>query len=200
MAQQHHRRRFRAGDADRDAILQVLNEAHVAGRLGLADLRSRQESALHAVYVDELPPLVDDLPEGSAWASDHGSHALAASRVGGSVDVSPAGQSWTYTVMTGRRVDVAPGETVRNLAVLGGDSIHLGAALGPGVTLILEVPTFLGGHTLFVPAGVRVVEETQGVLGGNTVRRKAQGDGSQGTLVLRGRQIMGGHTVRLERP
>ena len=59
-------RRLRASDADRDAVLTILHEAYVAGRLDLDDLTHRQEQALAARYIDQLPELVADVPEGHA--------------------------------------------------------------------------------------------------------------------------------------
>ncbi len=188
-------RRLRAGDADRDALLQTLHDAHAAGRLSVSDLSERQDAALRAVYLDELPPLVTDLPEGAAWG------APSAMPVRGAANLPAAsleGPTWTATVLSGKRIDLRPGQTVRNVAILGGDEIHLREALAPGVTLTVELHTLLAGHTLHVPAGVRVVDETHGFIGGNSVRKKAQGDGSNGVLVLRGWQILGGHTVKLE--
>ena len=88
---------------------------------------------------------------------------------------------------------------MRNFALMGGDDIYLRDALGPGVVLTLELPALMGGHSLHVPRGVRVVEETQAVAGGNSIRRSAQGDGSNGTLVLRGMLVLGGHTVKLDK-
>ncbi|MDN5571928.1 MAG: DUF1707 domain-containing protein [Propionibacteriaceae bacterium] len=201
MDDQPSSRRLRASDADRDAILALLNEAHAVGRLGVADLRERQEAALHAVFVDELPPLVADLPEGVGWGAPAGLAAPGSAMVprSGKAVVTPDGVTMTASVMSGRRIDLEPGQSVRSIAVMGGDDIHLGAALGPGVTLILELHSLMGGNNVYVPSGVRIVEETHGVMGGNDIRKRAQGDGSNGTLILRGWQVIGGNYVKLEK-
>ena len=54
--------RYRAGDADRDRILTLLQDAYEAGRLGFDELGERQEQALRSRFTDELAPLVAYLP------------------------------------------------------------------------------------------------------------------------------------------
>ena len=65
MSNIERRKRLRAGDTDRDAVLEVLHAAFAAGRLTPTDLADRQEAALAARYIDELPELVEDCPEGA---------------------------------------------------------------------------------------------------------------------------------------
>ena len=199
-------KRLRASDADRDAVLTVLHDAYVAGRLDLDDLTVRQEQALAARYIDQLPELVADIPEGreldDRWGITRrrGRSRLTPSASGGhGLHPGQVGAGWTATILTGRRIDLERGVSVRNFALMGGDDIYLWDALGPGVVLTLELPAVMGGHTLHIPRGVRVVEETHGMAGGNSIRRSAQGDGSNGTLVLRGTLVLGGHTVKLDK-
>ncbi len=201
MSNIERRKRMRAGDTDRDAVLEVLHAAFATGRLTPSDLADRQEAALAARYMDELPELIEDVPEGAQLLRGWGSPSMPAPRPAtGTPLVSIGGDGdWTVTIMSGRRVDLAPGQTFRNFALMGGDDVYLRDALGPGVVLTVEVPAIMGGHNFYVPEGVRVVEETQGIMGGNSIRRSAQGDGSNGTLVIRGVLLMGGHDVKLDK-
>ena len=201
MSDIERRKRLRAGDTDRDAVLEVLHAAFAAGRLTPTDLADRQEAALAARYIDELPELVEDCPEGAQLVRGWGGAPVPAPQPwSSSAPVPTAGDgNWTVTIMSGRRVDLAPGQTYRNFAMMGGDDVYLRDALGPGVVLTLDLPCVMGGHNLYVPEGVRVVEESQGIMGGNSIRRSAQGDGSNGTLVIRGVLLMGGHTVKLDK-
>lgn len=199
MSNIERRKRLRAGDTDRDAVLEVLHTAFAAGRLTPSDLADRQEAALSARYIDELPELVEDVPEGAALTRGWASPTPVTRPSSGTPATSVGDGSWTVTIMSGRRIDLGPGQTFRNFALMGGDDVYLRDALGPGVVLTVEVPAIMGGHNLHVPQGVRVVEETQGIMGGNTIRRNAQGDGSNGTLVIRGALLMGGHTVKLDK-
>lgn len=61
------RGRIRAGDEDRDRAVERLRLHHGAGRLDAGEFNERMETALGARYLDELPPLLADLPgEGRA--------------------------------------------------------------------------------------------------------------------------------------
>ena len=54
--------RLRAGDREREEVVDRLREAHVEGRLTLGELEERADLGYRATYVDELPALVADLP------------------------------------------------------------------------------------------------------------------------------------------
>lgn len=189
-------RRIRAGDSDRDSALAVLQDAHVAGRLTVEELLERQERVLKAVYTDELPEICEDLPEWRPLGV-----ALAPHGATGGVPVATGNPgTWSATILSGKDTQLAPGTSgLRNIAVMGGDDIHLGGAMGPGAVVTIEVYAVMGGHDIYVPAGVRVIDESQAFLGGNSVKKAARGDGSNGTLVLRGFSLMGGNSVKLDR-
>ncbi|MPZ96751.1 MAG: DUF1707 domain-containing protein [Propionibacteriales bacterium] len=53
---------MRAGDADRERAAETLRNAHAEGRLDLAEFEERLDAAFAAKYVEELPPLLADLP------------------------------------------------------------------------------------------------------------------------------------------
>lgn len=54
--------RVRASDAERDDVIETLRVAHAAGRLDAAEFNERMEAALRARFLDELDPLLGDLP------------------------------------------------------------------------------------------------------------------------------------------
>jgi hypothetical protein len=56
-------RRIRAGDTDRDRVVAALQGHREAGRLTPEEFEERMEAALRATWLDELPPLLADLPE-----------------------------------------------------------------------------------------------------------------------------------------
>jgi hypothetical protein len=62
--------RIRAGDADRDRVVEALRKHHEAGRLAPEEFNERMEAALLARYLDELPPLLADLPSERAPGRD----------------------------------------------------------------------------------------------------------------------------------
>ena len=57
-------RRIRASDQDRDDVLSVITDAVTNGRLDPEETAQRQDDAIGAKFLDELIPLIDDLPEG----------------------------------------------------------------------------------------------------------------------------------------
>ncbi|WP_019159407.1 DUF1707 SHOCT-like domain-containing protein [Brevibacterium senegalense] len=215
-------RRLRAGDAERDSVLEVLSEAHAAGRLDPDEVDERQKQALRSRFVDELPDLVDDLPEGVALAArlqsqadqavGRGPGSAVVPRPHGTVpavrgpgEVVPARTgAWaddnSIAIMSGREIGVAPGTTVfRTYALMGGDEVYLTDVMGPGVELTLESYAMWAGNTVYVPGGVRIVDRTVNIMAGNDISRKAQGDGSNGTVILTGFSLMAGHDVKLDR-
>ena len=57
---------LRVGDADRDAVAEVLREAHAEGRLSVTELQERLDAAYGAKTYGELAPVTADLPTPAA--------------------------------------------------------------------------------------------------------------------------------------
>ncbi|MGA4670773.1 DUF1707 SHOCT-like domain-containing protein [Propionibacteriaceae bacterium Y1923] len=193
--------RIRAGDSDRDAVLHVLMDAHAAGRLDMAELDERQTQVIGARYLDELKPLVADLPEGSSLVLMTGPHqgrGLVTAAPGQAPvvhDQEPVVS--TVAVLSGKTLKPQRGvEKISTFQFWGGDDIDLTEAFGPGVTITFEAVAIMAGSTIVVPEGVRVQDDTVNIMAGNEVKQKAMGDGSNGTLVLSGFSMMAGHTVK----
>lgn len=60
--------RLRASDAEREGAVEQLRDHFEAGRLDPEEFGERMEAALAARFVDELPPLLADLPSGRTGA------------------------------------------------------------------------------------------------------------------------------------
>lgn len=204
----HRGRRVRAADADRDGVLDVLAQAHANGRLDAEEIDDRQSRTLRTKYLSDLPDLIDDLPEGEALSrrfaaqlSPRGSTQALERPASGAVQPTGATVPTTSTaILSGRTVEVPAGTREFKLfALMGGDDVHLAEALGPDIEVTIESASIMGGSNIYVPPGVRVVDETVNVMGGNSIRRKAAGDGSGGTVILKGFNLMGGHDVKLDR-
>lgn len=88
-------RRYRAGDADRDRVVEQLRRHHADGRLTAEEFQERMETALAARYVDELPPLLADLP-----SQDEPRNAGAGA--------GPAGAPWTSRARAGKARGLLP--------------------------------------------------------------------------------------------
>jgi hypothetical protein len=219
-------RRLRAGDAEREQVLQILGAAHGAGRLDPDEIDERQNAVLRAKFVDELPEQIDDLPEGAALAAELSRQAAAASGTGAGGTArsgpAPAGRdlapAWKgpggeilpahqgtgpertrVDIMSGSEVHVEPGTPrVLSYALMGGSEIYLGDVLAPGVQVVVETYAMWAGNEIYVPPGVKIVDETINIMAGNEIGRHARGDGSNGVLVLRGFSLMAGNEVKLD--
>lgn len=193
-------RRLRASDAERDQFLTVVQHAYEAGRLDLGELKDRQDVVLRAVYRDELHGVIDDLPEGQELTLAEDS-ALPATQPApaGLPETAPADGGFTLSVLSGRDVLVESGtRRLHNFAWWGGNKFDLTAAMGPGRIVTLVLDAIMAGSDIIVPEGVRVVDQSVAIMAGNEIDRDAQGDGSNGTLVLKGFLWWAGNDVVLE--
>ncbi len=187
--------RLRAGDAERDRALNALQRAYEAGRLDLEEMHERQEKTLRVVYTDELPGLLADLPEAADLVSPMTPPAPVAPRVG---DLPVIEQPGTLTIMSGKKVVVTPGtRSVSDFAWWGGNTYDLTQAMGPGRIVTLRLTAIMAGHDIRVPRGVRVLDQSMAIMAGSDVDTNAQGDGSNGTLVIEGFLFWAGHSVKL---
>ena len=192
------RPRVRAADADRDALLTVLGEAHAHGRLDADEIDERQNAALRARYLDDLLPLVADLPEGAELSTQWRTPGTAVTPRAQNHPAPTGDSTPLVAVMSGRDVDLDPGtRKVTSFALMGGDNLDLTGVLGPGVEVTVQTYAMWAGHNIHVPEGVRVVDRTVNIMAGNKIHRSARGDGSNGTLILTGFSLMAGHDVKL---
>jgi hypothetical protein len=189
-------RRMRAGDADRDQVLTVVQRAYEEGRLDLEEMKDRQERALKAKFTDELPALVADLPEGLTLVVPDGAPVVP--RPDDLPDTGLTDAGFGVSIMSGRDVTLQRGtREFSNLAFWGGNNIDLTSAMGPGRIVTLTLHAIMGGNDVVVPEGVRVIDQSVAIMAGNGIAAEAQGDGSNGTLVLKGFLWWGGNDVKL---
>lgn len=189
-------RRLRAGDADRDWALTAIQRGYEAGRLDLHELRERQDKALRVLYTDELPALVDDLPEGGELAA--APSAPLTSRPEALPATGPANGGFTVSIMSGRDIVVESGtRELGNFAWWGGNTYDLTKAMGPGRIVVLNLSAVMAGSDIYVPPGVRVLDQSLAIMAGNDIEKRAQGDGSNGTLVLKGFLWWAGNDIKL---
>lgn len=69
--------RMRAADADRQSAAERLAQHFTAGRIDTAEYDDRVRQAYAVTYLDELPTLFADLPEGSARPGSYATSAVA---------------------------------------------------------------------------------------------------------------------------
>lgn len=212
-------RRTRASDAIRDRVVTELSDALTRGQLSTVEFDERQSQAIRAQYIDELPTLIEDIPEAGELEAElvqldqqrrghTGSHPAVTSGTGslahtGAIQPTKPGTGMSDTVVAvlgGSNKVVQPGTpTINGFSLLGSSELDLVDVMGPGVELTIDTVALLGGNNLHVPPGVRIIDETIYILGGNDVEPSANGDGSNGTLVIKGFNLMGGISIKLAR-
>lgn len=192
-------RRLRAGDSDRDHTLTIIQRAYEAGRLDLDEMRERQEKALKSKFTDELPALVSDLPEGGELQlRDPSEVAPTAPSFEALPATGPANGGFTVAIMSGRDILVEPGtRDIGCFAWWGGHNYDLTQAMGPGRIVTMSLSAIMGGCDVYVPPGVRVIDQSIAIMAANDISTEAQGDGSNGTVVLEGFLWWAGNSVKL---
>ncbi|WP_392508793.1 DUF1707 domain-containing protein [Naumannella halotolerans] len=194
---------FRASDADRDAVLGVLGEALANGRLTTEEFDERQNRALAARLLGDLPPLIEDLPEGRRLLAQPKADRPATARpTGGENLPARPGEGETASsvaIMGGKTLLVPPGTPkLSSYLLMGGDEVYLADVMGPGVQFTIESWSMWAGNDIYVPSGVRVIDKMTNIMAGNDIAAEARGDGSNGTLILTGVNLMAGHDVKLD--
>src|SRR5262245_59680974 len=153
---------MRASDAEREAVVEVLRQASVEGRLTLAELTERTEAAYLAQTHAELAQLTTDLPNSGPRPSP----AVFPARPGGS------NRQWFVAVM---------GDTKRNgkwridqelgaVAVMGDVTLDLREAEVRGNVIDIMATSIMGDVKIIVPDGVDVELSGVAIMGDKKVK------------------------------
>ncbi|NHB85274.1 DUF1707 domain-containing protein [Tessaracoccus sp. HDW20] len=188
---------MRASDAERDQILTVLQRGYETGRLDLAEMKERQDRALSATFLDELPLLIGDLPEGRLPPSAT-TPCLPRPRRTMWCRRRPRGRRFLGEHHVGRRsrrgVRDPPSAELR---LVGRQHLRPDRGDGPGTDRHPHPRRGDGRQRHLCPRRVRVIDQSIAIMAGNDVSRDARGDGSNGTLVLKGFLWWAGNKVAL---
>ena len=197
LPQQSPRVQMRIGDTERDAVLGVLQNAYGEGRLTLEEFDERQQHCLKARYIGDLSALVADLPGGEGW---HHAVTRPANLSSAPAVSQGAAARNELAFMSGKVIHLdAKTPAVASFALWGGNEIRTEAVMGPGAEIELSLSSIMGGHTVYVPEGVRVIDHSVNIMAGVHVANAAAGDGSNGTLIIKGFNFWGGTSVLLRK-
>lgn len=184
--------RVRAGFADRDTAISRLGDAYAAGYLQDAEYQDRSDRAVAARFRDELDALVADLPE--QLREQPAEAALPALRV------SQAGVGRRETMIAllsgaARQGDWIAPSTVGAYALFDGLDLDLRDSIWPAEGSVrVSCIIVMGGASIRVPEGVRVLSNLVPVMGGvDTKGLRASRTGP--VLELNGFVLMGGVSV-----
>ena len=178
---------IRASDAERQAVATQLNEAVAAGRLTLEEFSQRLDGAYSAKTRGQLDELVADLPGARPAAAATGPAA------------APAKPQWSMSLIGGtrRRGRWLVPARLGHLAVIGGLNLDLREAQLSGTEAQIDAYSVIGGVSVTVPRGVRVLVEGYTLLGGRRIQvdETAVGPGAP-TVRIRLFSLIGGVDVR----
>lgn len=185
---------FRASDADRDQVAEVLHTAYAEGRLTLEEHSERTQAALEARTFDDLTALTADLvPQQS--------HPVHRSQANGQRVVAeganPEADKLTAVMSTVRREGswrVRAYSIANN--VLGDIKLDLTQATFDAPVVEITGTQLMGSLVLRVPAGVTVIDEVTNVMGDTSIKDVGLPDPSMPTIVLKGTNILSDIKVR----
>jgi hypothetical protein len=175
---------MRASDADREAVVEVLREAVVHGRLTFGELEERTSQAYAAKTFGELEPLTRDLPVGPAGP------AVPA------IDARPMVAVLSTDSRTGRWVVPA---RFRVSAVLGTVELDFCDAILSNHETVIDARVYLGTLTLIVPEGITVRVHGVAVMGSRGSRLRRAPTAGIASIDVHGSVVLGSIDVRAPR-
>lgn len=185
---------YRASDADRDQVSEVLNTAYAEGRLTFDEHQERAQSALQARTFDDLTELTADLVPLQALPvhADPNRRQLVVRE--GAIAESDKMSTVMSTVRREGSWRVRAHSVANN--VMGDIKLDLTQATFDAPVVALTGTVLMGSMVIRVPLGVTVINEVTNVLGDTSVKDIGEPDPSMPTLVLKGTNIMGDIKVR----
>ena len=185
---------YRASDADRDQVAEVLNSAFAEGRLTLDEHQERTQAALEAKTFDDLTALTADLVPLQSLPV----HANATGRqLVVSDGANPEADTMSTVMSTVKREGswrVRAHSVANN--VMGDIKLDLTQATFDAPVVEVTGTQLMGSMVLRVPLGVTIVDEVTNVLGETSIKDIGEPDPSMPTIVLKGTNIMSDIKVR----
>ena len=185
---------YRASDADRDQVAEVLHTAYAEGRITLEEHADRTEAALTAKTFDDLTALTADLvPPHPVPAPTTSTERQLVVTDG----ANPDHDRLTAVMSTVKREGswrIRAHSIANN--VMGDIKLDLTQATFDAPVVAISGTQLMGSLQLRVPRGVTIIDEVTNVMGGTSIKDIGEPDPSMPTIVLRGTNIMGDIKVR----
>lgn len=196
---------IRASDADRDRVSERLREAVAEGRLTQGEHEDRIDALYRAKTVGELAEITHDLPaqRDPGEAGQEAAGMAATTEEARRIAAESTGKENIVAVFGGaERKGRWLVEPRTNVSVLcGGVELDLRDAVLSQREVTIQCAVVLGGLEIIVPHGVRVVNNTAGILGGTSLHgTDAVTDPNHPVIRLTGTCMLGGVEVKAKRP
>lgn len=195
---------LRISDEDRHRVAEVLRQAAGDGRIDLAELDQRLESAYAAKTYADLVPIIADLPPSGSLPVPH-PDAVPAARAHRPAIVPGPRTSTGIAIMSGfdRKGPWIVPEQLNVVCFMGGANLDMREASFAAQEVVLNVTAIMGGVDVTVGPGTRVIVHGVGIMGGMAGPRDRdpdETDASSPVLRIRGVALMGGVNVTRKRP
>ncbi|MDN5762457.1 MAG: DUF1707 domain-containing protein [Microlunatus sp.] len=185
---------YRAADADRDQVAEVLNSAYAEGRITLEEHHERTQAALEARTFDDLTALTTDLVPTQALPLHPSAPDQRLVVPEGAVTDSDRMSTVMSTIRREGRWRVRTHSVANN--VMGDIKLDLTQATFDAPVVEVTGTQLMGNMVIRVPEGVTVRNEVTDVLADTSISDIGEPDPSMPTLVLKGTNIMGDIKVR----
>ncbi|MEV0266292.1 DUF1707 domain-containing protein [Streptomyces sp. NPDC050617] len=190
---------YRASDADRDRVADILREALAEGRLTADEHAERIGSVYGARTLGELEPIVRDLPA----AGRRTGRPEPAAATGYAPPHTPgnAAAENLIAVFGGatRKGRWRVGRRTNAFAVFGGVEIDLTEAVFDQQEIVINVTAIFGGVEIKVPENISVRCAGTGIFGGFDVVSQEAADPDAPVVVITGFAVFGGAEAKTKR-
>lgn len=187
---------LRASDADRDRVADQLREALAEGRLTPEEHAERIDLVYRAKTYAELAPILADLPA-APGAAPHPTMAVRPDLP------APEHQSPSIVTIFGgteRKGRWLVDPQLNVLTVFGGVELDFREAVLSQPEVTINITCIMGGISIKVPPGVRVISSANAIFGGIDIGRLDTVDPAAPVIRLTGFVMMGGVDVKQRPP
>jgi hypothetical protein len=186
----------RASDADRDQVADQLREALAEGRLTPEEHAERIDLVLRARTYAELTPILADLPSAGTTPRP----AAMPSRPDLPAPTQQSSSIVTIFGGTERKGRWLVDPQLNVLTICGGVELDFREAVLSQHEVTVNVSCIMGGITIKIPPGVRVINSVTNVLGGVDMGHITTVDPAAPLIRLTGMVLMGGIEVKERAP
>jgi hypothetical protein len=175
-------------------VVELLQAHYAHGNLEMDELESRLDLANRAESVEDLVPLIRDLPAIFVDAEAPAEGPVAINR-------GEVRESKTYVAVlsgTGRKGAWRPARRTNIVTFMGGLDLDFREALMPPGTSEVNIFCLMGGVDIKVPPGLKVENRGFAIMGGFEDNTDEPAEGPGPKLVVRGFALMGGVDVKVK--
>jgi hypothetical protein len=185
---------YRASDAARDRVAEVLHSAYAEGRITLEEHSERTQAVLQAKTFDDLAELTADLvPQQSLPLHTNPTDTQLVVAEG----ATPQPDTMSTVMSTVKREGswrVRAHSVTNN--VMGDIRLDLTGATFDAPVVEITGTQLMGSLVLRVPSGVTIVDEVTNVLGETSIKDVGEPDPAMPTIILKGTNILSEIKVR----